>query len=107
MIIQAQTALSEPLNIADQIDFRSEKFNNKTLFKNDGFNLILFALQKGQEIKAHTTPREAYLQCLKGEAIVTIGDKTHTLKKGEIIVLPKDILHAVKAEKKVKLMLIK
>lgn len=107
MIIQEQTAQSEPLNIADQIDFRLEKFNNKTLFKNDGFNLILFALQKGQEIKAHTTPREAYLQCLKGEAIVMIGDKTHTLKKGEIIVLPKDILHAIKAEKKVKLMLIK
>lgn len=105
--MKAQSMSTEPLNIADQIDFTAEKFSNKILFKNEGFNLILFALQKGQEIKAHTTPREAYLQCLKGEAIVIIGDKTHTLKKGEIIVLPKDILHAIKAEKKVKLMLIK
>lgn len=107
MTIKAQATSPEPLNVANQIDFTPEKFNSKVLFKNDAFNLTLFALQKGQEITAHTTPRDAYLQCLKGEAIVTIGEKTYTLKKGQIIVLPKDILHAVKAEKKVKLMLIK
>jgi quercetin dioxygenase-like cupin family protein len=107
MTITAQTTTIEPLNIADQIDFTAEKFNNKVLFKNEAFNLVLFALQKGQEIKAHTTPRDAYLQCLKGAAIVIIGDKTYTLKKGGIILLPKDVLHAIKAEKKVKLMLIK
>ena len=107
MTINAQTTSTEPLDITDQIDFTSEKFNNKVLFKNEAFNLVLFALQNGQEIKAHKTPRDAYLQCLKGEAMVIIGDKTNILKKGEIILLPKDILHAIKAEKKVKLMLIK
>jgi quercetin dioxygenase-like cupin family protein len=105
--MKAQTISTEPLDIADKIDFTAEKFNNKVLFKNEAFNLVLFALQKGQEIKAHKTPQDAYLQCLKGEAIVIIGDKTHTLKKGQIILLPKDILHAIKAEKKAKLMLIK
>lgn len=107
MTIHAQTTLTEPLTITDQIDFTTEKFNNKILFKNEAFNLVLFALQKGQEIKAHSTPRDAYLQCLKGEAIVIIGDKTNILKHGQIILLPKDILHAIKADKKVKLMLIK
>jgi quercetin dioxygenase-like cupin family protein len=105
--MKAQTISAEPLDITDQIDFTAEKFNSKVLFKNEAFNLVLFALQKGQEIKAHTTPRDAYLQCLKGEVIVIIAEKTHTLKKGQIILLPKDILHAIKAEKKVKLMLIK
>jgi quercetin dioxygenase-like cupin family protein len=107
IMTKAQTTLTDPLIIADQIDFTAEKFNNKVLYKNEAFNLVLFALQKGQEIKPHTTPRDAYLQCLKGEAIVIIGDKTNTLKKGQIILLPKDILHAIKADKRVKLMLIK
>ena len=103
----AQTVLTDPVSISDQIDFTDEKFNNKVLFKNEGFNLILFALKKGQEIKAHSTPRDAYLQCIKGAAMVIIGEKTHVLKQGQIILLPKDILHAIKADKKAKLMLIK
>jgi quercetin dioxygenase-like cupin family protein len=107
MTAKAQTAPSKPLKITDQVDFSAEKFNSKVLFKNEAFNLTLFALHKGQEIKAHKTPTDAYLQCLKGEVVVLIGEKTYALKKGQIILLPKDILHAVKAEKKVKLMLIK
>jgi quercetin dioxygenase-like cupin family protein len=107
MTAKAQTAPPKPLKITDQIEFSDEKFTNKVLFKNEAFNLTLFALQKGQEIKAHKTATDAYLQCLKGEAVVVIGEKTYALKKGQIILLPKDILHAVKAEKKVKLMLLK
>ena len=93
--------------LADQLDFRSEKFNSKVLFREEGFSLTLFALLEGQEIAEHKTPRNAYLQCLEGEATVVIGGTAHPLQKGEIIPLPKDILHGVKAWEKTKLMLMK
>lgn len=93
--------------LADQLDFRPEKFNSRVLFREDGFNLILFALLEGQEIPAHKTPRNAYLQCLEGKATVIIGSATHPLKKGDIVLLPKDILHGIVALEKTKLLLVK
>ncbi len=95
------------LALADQLDFLPEKFNSRVLFREDGFNLILFALLEGQEIPAHKTPRNAYLQCLEGKAMVTVGIAAHPLKKGDIILLPKDILHGIAALEKTKLLLVK
>lgn len=93
--------------LADQLDFRPEKFNNKVLFHEEGLHLILFALLKGQAIAAHKTPHNAYLQCLKGQATVTIADTAFPLQKGEIILLPKGILHGIVALKKTRLLLVK
>lgn len=95
------------IQLADQLDFRLEKSNSQVLFREEGFNLTLFALLKGQEIPEHKTPRNAYLQCLEGEASVTIGGIAHTLKKGTIILMPKEVPHKVQASKNTKLMLLK
>lgn len=93
--------------LADQLDFRPEKFNSKVLFREEGFSLILFALLEGQEIAEHKTPRNAYLQCLEGQATVNIGGVGHGLKTGEIIPLPKEILHGIVALRDTKLMILK
>lgn len=95
------------LALADQLDFRPEKFNSKVLFREEGFNLILFALLKGQAIPAHKTAHNAYLQCLKGQATVSIADTAFPLQKGEIILLPKGIMHGIVALKKTRLLLVK
>ncbi|MBC7776528.1 MAG: cupin domain-containing protein [Phycisphaerae bacterium] len=102
-----QPAAGLAMALADQLDFRPEKFNNKVLFRAEGFNLILLALLEGQEIPAHKTPRNAYLQCLEGQATASIGAEVLPLKKGEIILLPKDIPHSIMALKDTKLLLIK
>ena len=93
--------------LTDLIEFLPEKFASKVFFREENVSIILFALLKNQEIAAHKTPRDAHLQCLLGEAVVTIGGIENVLKKGEIIHLPKNILHVIKALKKTKLMLIK
>ena len=95
------------ISLAGQLDFRLEKFNSKVLIREEGFSLTLFALLEGQEIPEHKTLRNAYLQCLEGEATVTIGDIAHILRKGEIILMPKEVMHGVRALKKTNLMLLK
>ena len=102
-----QPAAGVAIALADQLDFRPDKFNHKVLFRAEGFDLILFALLEGQEIPEHKTPRNAYLQCLEGQATASIGAEVVPLKKGEIILLPKDIPHSIMALKDTKLLLIK
>lgn len=93
--------------VAQKLDFLHEKFNSKLLFREDGFQLVLIALLGSQEIPTHKTPRNAYLYCIEGEAVINIGGADFPLKKGEIILLPKDIPHGVKASEKTKLLLLK
>ncbi|MDX2279585.1 MAG: cupin domain-containing protein [Saprospiraceae bacterium] len=93
--------------VAKKLDFLPEKFNSKVLFREEGFLLTLMALLENQEIPVHKTPRNAYLYCIEGEAFVNIGGTDYPLKMGEIILLPKDILHGVKAIEKTKLLLLK
>ncbi|MBX2892291.1 MAG: cupin domain-containing protein [Saprospiraceae bacterium] len=103
----AQPETGIAIQLTDQLDFRPEKFNSKVLFREEGFSLTLFALLEGQEIPEHKTPRNAYLQCLEGEATVTIGGIPRTLKKGDIVLMPKEVMHGVRVSKKTKLMLLK
>lgn len=95
------------MQLTDQIDYRPEKFNSKVLFREEDFNIILFALLQGQEIPEHKTPRNAYLQCLEGEVEVSIGGVVQPIKEGGIIQLPKEIMHGMKATLNAKLLLMK
>jgi quercetin dioxygenase-like cupin family protein len=95
------------INLSGQIDFKPEKFASKVLFREENFDLILFALLQNQEIPLHQTPKNAFLQCLEGTVSVVIGDETHTLEPGQIIFLPRNVMHGIKASVPSKLLLSK
>lgn len=95
------------LDLTGQIDYKPEKFASKVLFREENFDLILFALLENQEIPSHQTPKNAFLQCLEGAVSVSIGDETHTLQPGQIIFLPRSIMHGIKASVPSKLLLLK
>jgi len=98
---------AEKIILTDQIDFREGNFGNKVILDRGDFKIFLFALKAGQEIKPHSTPVNAFLAIVEGEGFVRIGDEDFTLKTGEGILLPKNILHSVRAHRDFKMMLIK
>jgi quercetin dioxygenase-like cupin family protein len=95
------------MDLIGQIEYKPEKFASKVLFREENLDLILFALLQDQEIPAHQTPKNAFLQCLEGAVLVTIGDETHTLEPGQIILLPRTVMHGIKASVPSKLLLSK
>lgn len=97
----------EKLILTDQIDYREGGFINKIIFDRSDFKISLFALKAGQEIRPHSTPVNAFLTIVEGEGFIRIGEESFTLKTGESILLPKDILHYVRADRDFKMMLIK
>jgi len=97
----------EKLTLTDQIDYREGRFINKIIFERSDFKVFLFALKASQEIKPHSAPVNAFLTVVEGEGFIRIGEEDYTLKTGESIPLPKDILHYVRADKDFKMMLIK
>lgn len=79
---------------------------SKILTKNANGNTTLFAFDKGQELSEHTAPFDAVVLITEGTAEVTINGKAHQLKEGQLIVMPANIPHAVKAIEKFKMLLI-
>lgn len=59
--------------------------------------LVLFAMDAGQEISAHSAPFPATVQCIHGQLEVMVDGAWSTLNPGERLDLPKGLPHGVKA----------
>ena len=78
---------------------------SKTLIDKKTGTVTLFAFAQGQGLSHHTAPFDALVQVLDGEAEIRISGTSFDLKPGEIIVMPANEPHALKAIKQFKMML--
>ncbi|MFC1527727.1 cupin domain-containing protein [Candidatus Neomarinimicrobiota bacterium] len=88
------------------VQYQSESVVSKVLIKKETGNVTLFAFDKGQELSEHTAPFDALVQVIEGKADVIIDGKSNITKAGEMIIMPANIPHALKAVEKFKMMLI-
>ena len=97
---------SEVQNLAELIDYQKGTIVSKTIIDKEAGTVTLFAFDKEQGLSEHTAPFDAMVNILDGEAEIIISGKTFNLKAGEIIIMPANEPHAVKACKKFKMILI-
>lgn len=96
---------SQPVNLLDLVDYAEGRVVSRTLAAKPHVNITLFAFDKGEEISAHTSPGDAMVQVLDGEALIQVGDKNITAKAGEVVVMPADVSHSVAAASRFKMLL--
>ena len=78
---------------------------SRTLINQKMGTVTLFAFDAGQELSEHTAPYDALVQVLDGETEITISGQPYHLKAGDLIIMPANQPHAVKALTKFKMML--
>ncbi len=66
----------------------------------------LFAFDKGQGLSEHTAPFDALVYVFDGKAEINIAGKTHNLKSGEVIIMPANKPHSLKAIERFKMLLV-
>lgn len=93
-------------NLENSIEYTDGGVISKQVTKSTGGNLTLFSFDKEQGLSEHKTPFDAIVQILDGEAEITIAGKLHHLKKGDCIIMPANIPHALKAVERFKMLLI-
>ena len=98
--------MSKALGLAKLVDYQDGAVVSKTIIKKKTGTVTIFSFAKGQGLSTHSAPFDALVQILDGEAKITISGKSVTVKKGEIIVMPADRPHALKALKPFKMMLV-
>ena len=87
------------------IGYADDSIVSKTLLDKPIGTITLFAFDKGQRLSEHTAPFDAVVQAVDGQGVVTIDGADHTVDTGKIVIMPANIPHAVRAEKKFKMLL--
>ena len=97
--------MAEHYSLKKHIDYSTDSIVSKIVLKKETGTVTLFAFDKGQELSEHTAPFDAIVQIVAGEANIIIDGKEETVKEGELIIMPANIPHAVKAEHRFKMLL--
>lgn len=88
------------------VDYQDDTVVSRTIIDKTAGTVTLFAFGENQGLSEHTAPFDAIVNIIDGEAEITIAENKHHLKQGEIIIMPANVPHALKAIKKFKMLLI-
>jgi quercetin dioxygenase-like cupin family protein len=97
---------SKVFSLSKMIDYQKDSIVSRLLIDKNSGSVTLFAFDKGQALSEHTAPFDAIVNIIEGKAEISISGKKFSLGKGDIIVMPANKPHAVKALEKFKMILI-
>lgn len=92
--------------LLEAIEYQNGSIVSKQILKKPNGNITLFAFDKGESLTEHTSPFEAVVYMVDGEMEIMIGGNPYNVKAGEIIVMPPNVPHGLKATVKSKMLLI-
>ncbi len=91
--------------LSDLVDYQKDSIVSRTIIDKKTGTVTLFAFDEGQGLSEHTAPFDALVFLLDGQSEITISGKSHLLKEGEMIIMPANEPHAVKAVNRFKMVL--
>jgi quercetin dioxygenase-like cupin family protein len=95
-----------PHDVVDLIVYQADAIVSREIVKGKTGTVTVFAFDAGQGLSEHTAPVDALVQVLDGEVDITIAGKAHQVKAGQLIVMPANKPHALKANKRFKMLLV-
>ena len=94
------------LPLAELIAYQDGSVVSRQILGAKGGTVTLFAFAKGEGLSEHTAPFDALVYILDGEAEVVISGKALHLKDGEMVIMPANQPHSLRATQAFKMMLV-
>ena len=88
------------------VDYQAGSIVSKMIIDKKAGTVTLFAFAAGQGLSEHTAPFDALVCVLDGKARIGIGGVSATVGKGEMIIMPANVPHALNADEQFKMMLV-
>ncbi|HHT29724.1 MULTISPECIES: cupin domain-containing protein [Petrimonas] len=92
-------------SMENSIEYSSGGVISKQVIKKQSGNVTLFSFDKDQGLTEHTSPFDAMVHLIDGEAEIRISGTPYHLKKGECIIMPAGHPHALHAIEPFKMIL--
>jgi quercetin dioxygenase-like cupin family protein len=93
------------LSLAAETQFAPNGIVSRTVLRTPTSRVILFGFAEGQELSEHTSTQHALIQILSGECEFSLAGKPNQLKAGDLVYLPPNLAHAVRATKQFSMLL--
>ena len=101
-----KTIVERAVNLASLLDYQQGSVVSRTIIDRTTGTVTLFAFDAGEGLSEHTAPFDALVYLLDGEMQVVISDKAHAVTKGDMLIMPANKPHALKAVVESKMILI-
>jgi quercetin dioxygenase-like cupin family protein len=93
-------------NLAALLDYQQGAVVSRTILDKPAGTVTLFAFDKGQGLSEHTAPFDALVFILEGLARITVSGKPRRVRAGEMLIMPANRPHSLKAVEKYKMLLV-
>ncbi len=101
-----ETLLERTLDLVGLINYQEGSVVSRTIINKSTGTVTLFAFDIGESLSEHTAPFDAMAIIIDGEAEIRISGKANSIKAGEMIIMPANKPHSVKAVSKFKMILV-
>lgn len=91
--------------LTEIVKYQKESIVSKTIIEKKTGTVTLFAFEKNQGLSEHTAPFDALVHIIDGEAEIIISGNQINLKNGEMVIMPANKPHALKAIQRFKMVL--
>jgi quercetin dioxygenase-like cupin family protein len=98
--------LPVPVPLAGLVAFQPGAVVSRTLVKTGGGTVTAFAFDTGEALSEHSAPFDALVIGVEGDAEVTISKVPHRVKAGDLLRLPANEPHGLKALTPFKMILV-
>ena len=96
---------SKSFDLKKLIEYSSDSIVSRTIAESKAGTLTVFAFDKDQGLSEHSAPFDAIVQVIDGSSEFTIGGAPVKVSAGQIIIMPANVPHAVRALRKFKMLL--
>ena len=98
--------IPEVLNLTKILQVQTGAVVSRTLINQKTGTVTLFAFDKNEGLSEHTAPFDASVYVLEGEMEISISSNPYELKAGDLIIMPANEPHALKASTPAKMLLV-
>lgn len=98
--------LGKALKLKDLAAYQEHSVVSREIIGKASGTMTIFAFDQGEGLSEHTAPFDAAVYILEGEAEIRIEGEPHVVKEGEMIIMPANKPHALKAVTRYKMLLV-
>lgn len=97
---------AEPTDLDALVSYEPGSVVSNTLHKDAAGTITAFAFDAGEELSEHTAPFEAFVHVFNGQAEIAVGGTPHSVTAGQLLRLPANVPHALRAVSRFKMLLV-
>lgn len=103
---EVQSIVGKAFHLKDLVDYQEGSVVSRTIIDKKTGTITLFAFDEGQGLSEHTAPFDAVVYVLDGEVEIIISGHALRVTSGQIVIMPANESHALKAVTPFKMILV-